>query len=437
MGLTLTVIVVALPFASAALLAFIASWRAGVWINAVSASLLFVLACLLPSRLDTVLPAHMALLTAFVAMTTSWYGWRDVRTALAARRLDRRRTRLHHVAFQALLGAILLAVLSDSPAVTWLGTAIAVAAAAGLTATTRTLEAQNAARRLLLLCSVGLMLALFGTQLLYLAAGPDAASLGWSTARLHLAPSNIAVLCLAIGYGGVAGLVPLHSWLPDATAEGTPQGATVIGTLLVNVPLFVIVRLRAAMAGGADAPATLFVVLGLATLLLAAFCLAARLDERRSLAFAGTALIGIVVFAFGLGGRAATISGLVVTTSLALARASALRCVEHAPVQVAPGTRAASRVVLASLPILALFLLAGATVDYSPWLLPALGAGALVTTGALISRLPSPPAAQGGNPVAGPLELAATWLQLALVVLLAAAMPGPLLDWFRAMAESG
>jgi hypothetical protein len=76
-------------------------------------------------------------------------------------------------------------------------------------------------------------------------------------------------------------------------------------------------------------------------------------------------------------------------------------------------------------------------VDYSPWLLPALGAGALVTTGALISRLPSPPAAQGGNPVAGPLELAATWLQLALVVLLAAAMPGPLLDWFRAMAESG
>jgi hypothetical protein len=55
----------------------------------------------------------------------------------------------------------------------------------------------------------------------------------------------------------------------------------------------------------------------------------------------------------------------------------------------------------------------------------------------LISRLPLPPAAQGGNSVAGPLELAATWLQLALVVLLAAAMPGPLLDWFRAMAESG
>ena len=128
--------------------------------------------------------------------------------------------------------------------------------------------------------------------------------------------------------------------------------------------------------------------------------------------------------------------GLVLATSLALARVSALRCVEPAPVQVAPGTRAASRVVLASLPILALFLLAGATVDYSPWLLPALGAGALVTTGALISGLPSPPATQRGNST-GPLELAATWLQLALVVLLIAAMPGPILDWFRAMAESG
>ena len=53
----------------------------------------------------------------------------------------------------------------------------------------------------------------------------------------------------------------------------------------MNIPLFVIVRLRAAMAGGADAPAALFVVLGLVTLLLAAFCLSARLDERRSLGF--------------------------------------------------------------------------------------------------------------------------------------------------------
>jgi hydrogenase-4 component F len=437
MHLMLPGVVISLPFASAALLACIASWRAGVWINAASTSLLFVLTCLLPWQLHTVLPAHLALLTGFVAMTTSWYGWRDVRTALAARRLDRRRTRLHHVAFQVLLGAILLALLSESPAVTWLGTAIAVAAAASLTAATPTPEAQSAAGLLLLLCGVGLMLALFGTQLLYLAAGPDAPSLRWSTARLHLAPSNVAVFCLVLGYGGVAGLVPLHSWLADATAEGTVQGATLIGALLANVPLFVILRLRSAMAGGPDAHVTLLVVLGLATLLLAALCLSARPGVRRALAFASSAQVGIVLFAFGLGGRAATAGGLVLATMLTLARASALRCAEGTPAHVATATRAASVLVFAGLPILALFLLVGATVDYSPWVLPALVAGTLLSAGSLFGGLPASTTAGKGATVPGLLELATVWLQLALVVLLVAAMPGPVVGWFRAMAEPG
>jgi hydrogenase-4 component F len=437
MSLILPDAVVALPFASAALLACIGSWRAGVWINAISASLVFVLACLLPWQLDTVVPAHLALLTGFVAMTTSWFGWRDIRAALAARRRDRRRTRLHHVAFQALLGAILLAVLSDSPALTWLGTAIAVAAAAGLTGTTRSVAAQRAAGRLLLLCGIGLMLALFGTLLLYLVAQPDAASLRWSTARLHLAPPNLAVLCLILGYGGIAGLVPLHAWLPDATAEGTTQSATLIGALLVNVPLFVTLRLRSAMAEGPDAPVALLVVLGLATLLLAAFCLSARLDMRRSLAFAGTAQIGIVVFAFGLGGRAATLGGLLLMTLLTLARAAALQGPEPAPTRVAAWTRTASVLVLAGLPVLALLLIAGATADYAPWLLLPLGVGVLLTTGSLIGGLAAPVAAREATAVPGLLELAPVWLQLALVVLLAVAMPGSVVDWFRAMAEFG
>jgi hydrogenase-4 component F len=437
MGVTLAVIVVALPFASAALLAGVASWRAGAWINAACTSLLFVLTCWLPAHLDRALSAHLALLTGFVAMTTSWNGWRDVRFALAARRLDRRRTRLHHVAFQTLLGAILLAVLSDSPATTWLGSAIAVAAAAGMTAATRTLEAQGAASRLLLLCGAGLMLALLGTELLYLAAGPEAASLRWSTPRLHLPPSNIAVLCLVLGYGGIAGLVPLHAWLPDAAAEATAQGATAISALLVNVPLFVILRLRPVLAGGPDSPVALLVVLGLATLLLAAFCLSARLDARRSLAFAGTAQIGTVVFAFGIGSRTATMAGLVLATSLSLARASVLRRFDPAPGQVTMATGTASVVVLAGLPVVALFVLAGPTVACAPWLLAALAAGALMTTGCLIGGLGSRPAARATTAVPGPLELVTVWLPLALAVLLAAAMPGPVAGWFRAISEAG
>jgi hydrogenase-4 component F len=420
MGLTLPDIVVALPFASAASLACIGSWRAGVWTNAAASTLVFILACLLPWQLRTALPAHLALLTAFVAMTTSWFGWHDVRAALAARRLDRRSTRHHHVACQTLLGAILLAVLSDSLAVTWLGTAIAVAAAVGLTATVHSAGAQRAAGRMLLMCGVGLMLALFGTLLLYLGPTHDAA--------------RLAAICLMLGYGGIAGLFPLHAWLADTIAEGTTHGAILIGALLVNVPLLVILRLRSAMADGPDAPVALLVVLGLATLLIAAFCLAARIDMRRRVAFAGTAQIGIVVLAFGLDSRAATFGGLLVMTMLTLSKLSALRCLETAPTRAAVRTRTASVLSLAGLPIVALFLIAGPTADYAPWLLLPLAAGVLLTTGALLGGLRTLGAAHDGSSPAGLLDLAPIWLQLALVALLAVAMPGPVVGWFRTMA---
>jgi hydrogenase-4 component F len=427
MRLMLPEVVVGLPFGSALLLACIGSWRAGLWINAAATTLVFILACLLPWQLRTALPAHVALLSAFVAMTTSWLGWRDVRAALAARRLDRRSARHHHIAFQALLGGILLAVLSESPAMTWLGTTIAIAAAAGLTGAVRSLEARHAAGQLLLLCGVGLMLALFGTLLLYLAAGPDASLPRWGG-------SQLALICLVLGYGGIAGLVPLHAWLADAVAAGTPQGATLIGALLANVPLLVLLRLRSAMADGQDSPIVLFVVVGLATLLLAAFCLAAQPAMRREPTFAGTALVGVIVFAFGLGGAAATMGGILLLTMLTLARASALQCHDGAPTRVGAWTRTTSVLCLAGLLIFGLFLVAGTAADTAPWLLLPLGAGVLLASGSLLGALPAPSAARDGGSPDGLLGLAPIWLQIALVVFLAVAMPGPVVGWLRTMA---
>src|ERR1700733_805082 len=113
----LPVVVIALPFASAAVLALVGSWRIGIWINAGSATLLLLLAALLPWHLHAPVPllhigapeTQLVLLTSLVAMTTSWFSRRDVPASLATRSLDRRRARLYHAACQALVGAILLA----------------------------------------------------------------------------------------------------------------------------------------------------------------------------------------------------------------------------------------------------------------------------------------------------------------------------------------
>ena len=272
------------------------------------------------------------------------------------------------------------------------------------------------------------MLALFGTLLLDLAARPDAALPRWGGSRL-------ALICLVLGYGGIAGLVPLHAWLADAVDAVTPQAATLIGALLANLPLLVILRLRSAMTDGQDSPIVLLVVVGLATLLLAAFCLAARPALRRGLTFAGTALVGVIVFAFGLGGTAAMMGGLLLMTMLTFARASALQCREGPATAVAAWTRTASVLCLAGLLIFGLFLVAGTTANTAPWLLLPLGVGVLLATGSLLVVLPARGVARCDGSPDGLLGLAPIWLQLALVVFLAVAMPGPVVGWFRTMAE--
>jgi hydrogenase-4 component F len=188
------------------------------------------------------------------------------------------------------------------------------------------------------------------------------------------------------------------------------------------------------LSAAAAAPLPLLVALGLATLLVAAFCLTARLDARRRLAFAGAAQVGLIVFAFGLGDPAASFAGLLLMTMLSLLRAAAPPALAAGPTREAAWTRTATVLALAGLPMVALVLLAGPAAACAPWLLLPLGAGVLLATSSLIGAASPPPAARDDDDrwatALGPVPV---WLNLAVVMLLAAAMPGPAAVWFRAV----
>jgi NADH:ubiquinone oxidoreductase subunit 4 (subunit M) len=228
--------------------------------------------------------------------------------------------------------------------------------------------------------------------------------------------------------------VPLHSWLPGALAESTPQAATLTGALLANVPLLVILRLRPVTADEHGSPDAMIIAVGLAALLLAASCLLVRPTLRHGLTFGGLAQLGVIVVAFGLTSRAATVAGVLLMTMLTLTRAAVYLCGNAAPTPAAVRTRQASIVALAALPVFAFVLIAGPTADAALWLLLPLGIGTLVVSGALLCDLRTIAPPSEGSDFAGLAELAPVWLLLALIVLLAVAMPGPVAAWFRTVA---
>lgn len=422
------------------------------------------------TRIDAVnLP--FLLVSALIGLTTAAFSAATVE----AERFDALRSRAYHAAFQIFMGAQFLALISDNLGVMWVAIEIATLASVLMVGVHGTPAAVEAAWKFFILCGVGIALALFGTILLYLAAQPVVGAgdpgLSWAALRAVAERCDPGLLSLAfvfllVGYGTKAGLVPLHSWLPDAEAEGPLPISAVLSGLLLNAALLAVLRAEAIVgAHPAALPSGPFLMaLGLMSLLLAAFALWRRRDARRLFAWSSIEHVGLAAFAFGLGGAAANLAGILHLLGHSLVKSAVFFAVGAAAQikgsqKVADiGGLAASHpalgwglalgiAALAGMPPFALFAsefrLVAEAATRLPWLIPVLGLGLLVAAAALIgalqalclgARTPDRPVA-GAFALPGGLAWAVVpvWLHLVLAAVLAIALP----SGFAALLREG
>jgi hydrogenase-4 component F len=177
-------------------------------------------------------------------------------------------------------------------------------------------NAIEAAWKYLIIATVGLSFALFGTVFFYYAnitavpaeAGSETA-MNWSDMVAHakLLDPNIvktAFIFVLIGFGTKAGLAPMHTWLPDAHSEApTPVSALLSGVLL-NCSIYGILRFHIITLGtlGDSFSSTLLVILGVVSVGIAAASIYFQKDMKRMLAYSSVEHMGIISLAFGFGG---------------------------------------------------------------------------------------------------------------------------------------
>ena len=462
--------VVFLPWLGALLLGFLPRERPAALANVGVSAASFLLALALVwhpggvqgwTQVDA-LNTPLVVLSFLIGLTTAVFSC----GAVAAERFDAPRLRAYHVAFQVFMGAQALALLADNMGVMWVAIEIATMASVLMVAVHGTPPAIEAAWKLFILCGVGIALALLGTIILYLAAQPFVGhgddGLSWTVlmglaARADPGVLNLAFVFLLVGYGTKAGLVPLHSWLPDAEAEGPIAISAVLSGLLLNAALHAVLRAKAIVGAHADAvaPGRFLLALGLASLLLAAFALWRRRDARRFFAWSSIEHMGVAAIAFGLGGPAGNLAGLVHMLGHSLCKSAVFFGLGHA-VQLRGSQKiadiaglctshpalgwglAVGIAAVAGLPPFALFasefLLLVEIAGHYAWLVLPVGFGLLTATAAKIHTLqalclgaPTPDAAA---PAAGRFEdwftLGPLWLHLVLALLLGVALPGPL-----------
>jgi hydrogenase-4 component F len=470
------------PLLGAVLLAVLGAHRRAPGLNVGFSLLTFLAACALTARVisqGNLLVANeqffidafnvfLVTLTAFVGLTTSIFSRPYMMIEAQHGRLSPGRLRLYHSMYQLFMFTMLLALTTNNLGLMWVAMEAATLSTVLLVTLYRTPASLEAGWKYFILCGVGIAQALFGTMLVYFAAerilgGEGVTALLWThldVVKGELEPTvmSLAFVFLLVGYGTKVGLAPLHNWLPDAHAEGPTPISAVLSGLLLNVAIYAVVRCKVLVEGSLQSslPSQMLMGFGLTSVVLAAFFLWRQRDIKRLFAYSSIEHMGIITFAFGMGGPVANFAALLHMTVHSLTKSAIFFAVGHATQKA--GSQLIDNIrglitlsptvgwglMLGSLAILGMppfgvfaseFLILTTAMREQPWatpiLLMALGVAFAAIFGKVqpmvfgettARRLPHPPA------------LLPVFVHLALVLMLGLYVPPYLADWYREAA---
>jgi hydrogenase-4 component F len=376
--------VLGFPLAGAAVLALIGERREAPAVNVAVSFLTFAAAVALTVRVFVDGPllvldrqffvdsfnVFLVALTAFVGFTTAIFSRPYMRIEQEHGRLTAGRLRLYHSMYQLFNGTMLVALLTNNMGILWVAMEAATLTTVLLVSLYRTPASLEAAWKYFILCGVGIAQALFGTILLYFAAekvlGAGGGALLWTEldhVKGQLEPTvlSIAFVFLLVGYGTKVGLVPLHNWLPDAHAEGPTPVSAVLSGLLLNVALYAVVRCKVLVEGSVHTTFAreLMMGFGLLSVVVAALLLSRQKDVKRLFAYSSVEHMGIITFAFGMGGPVANFAALLHMTVHSLTKSAIFFTVGHAAQKTGTQIMAEIRGLITSSPMLGWGLVLG------------------------------------------------------------------------------
>jgi hydrogenase-4 component F len=413
------------------------------------------------------LNVFLVTLTAFVGLTTAIFSRPYMRVERDHGKMTPPRMRLYHSMYQLFSFTMLLALTTNNMGIIWVAMEAATLTTVLLVSVYRTAASLEAAWKYFILCGVGIAQALFGTVLLYMAAekviGPEGGALLWTNldaVKAQLDPNiiTLAFAFLFIGYGTKVGLVPVHNWLPDAHAEGPTPVSAVLSGLLLNVALYAVLRCKVLTDGALQSPLAgrLMMGFGLLSVVAAVFFLIRQKDVKRMFAYSSIEHMGLMTFAFGMGGPIANFAGLLHMTVHSLIKSAIFFAVGHATqkagTQIMENIRGLIRVnpmvgwglMLGTLAILGMppfgvfaseFLIVTTAMREHPWATPFLLVALGLAFASVFHRVQ--PMVFGETtlkPLAHPPALVPVFVHLALGLMLGLYIPPYLDAWYRQAA---
>jgi hydrogenase-4 component F len=213
---------------------------------------------------------------------------------------------------QLFLAAMSLSVLSMHFGLQWIGIEATTLASTPLIYYHRNRRSLEAAWKYLIICSVGIALALMGVFFLAMATSSHMqnftpAGLILFAGYLKIEWLKVAFIFFLVGYGTKMGLAPMHTWLPDAHSEAPSPVSAMLSGALLNCAFLGILRIYmvcASIPAAAGFAAELMLLAGLVSLGISGIFILHQPDYKRMLAYSSVEHMGILATGIGIGGSA-------------------------------------------------------------------------------------------------------------------------------------
>ncbi len=253
------------------------------------------------------LGALVLLLVAFVGCTAALFSWGYIAESVKHGR--HKSVQQYYALYNLFVLSMLCVPLLANVALMWIAVELTTLLSAFLVGFEDTPEALEAAWKYVMLSTLGAVLALLGFLILYWGSSvAGVAPFTWAgliQAAPHMPPALLwtAFLFILVGFGTKVGLVPMHTWLPDAHSQAPASICALLSGVETTTALYVILRLFPVVGGapGLDARPW-FIGFGLISVTIATLLLIYVRDFKRMFAFSTVEHMGIILVAAGLGG---------------------------------------------------------------------------------------------------------------------------------------
>lgn len=226
-------------------------------------------------------------------------------------KVEAARLRLYYILMYSFLFSMILALTVRNMGIMWIAIEATTLASAFLVGFYNNKSAIEAAWKYVIICSVGIAIALLGIILLDLSSKGVLESgqfLDWTALYDHAGELKSPIVRLAfifilIGFGTKAGLAPMHTWLPDAHSQAPSPISALLSGVLLNSAMYGIIRTVAIVNRNLESSiytGRLLMAIGLLSILTAAVFILTQKDYKRLLAYSSIEHMGIIAVAIGI-----------------------------------------------------------------------------------------------------------------------------------------